>query len=111
MRVVRKRFRLPTPQSPFRRHEDGREVCFANDLGRAEYQRRKQLLWADQQGICAHCSQRMALDDTRMTHGAWEGKLRDDRLVDGKGRKNELVHKGCLRAWHNVAGPDTGAER
>jgi hypothetical protein len=102
MRFVRKRFVLQTPEPPFRRYEDGREVCFANDVGRAEYQRRKQLLWADQQGNCLHCNERMALDDTRMTHGDWEEKrLRDDRMVDGKGERNGLVHKACLRAYHS----------
>ncbi len=104
MRYQRKRFRLPTQEKPFRRYEDGREVCFANDLGRAEYQRRKQLMWAEQSGECLHCHERMALNDTRMIHGDWEDKrLRDDRMVDGKGERNALVHKACLRAYHAAA--------
>lgn len=103
MRYQRKRFRRPVTEKPFRRFEDGREICYANDVGRAEYQRRKQLLWQDQAGLCVHCSERMALDDTRMTGGAWEGALRDDRLRGDDGKKiNELVHKGCLRAWHTA---------
>jgi hypothetical protein len=100
MRYQRKRFTRPVQEQAVRRFEDGREVCLANDVGRAEYQRRKQLLWAEQSGNCDHCTERMALDDTRMTNGAWEGLLRDDRMVNGKGEKNRLVHKACLRAWH-----------
>lgn len=103
MRYTRKRFTLPAQEAAFRRYDDGREVCFANDVGRAEYERRRQFMWADQSGICLHCNERMALNDTRMTHGDWEEKrLRDDRLVDGKGEKNGLVHKGCLRAYHSL---------
>lgn len=104
MRYMRKRCRARVPELPYRRYEDGREVCFANDAGRAEYERRRQLIWGEQNGVCVHCHQRMALNDTRMTHGNWEDKrLRDDRLVDGKGEKNALVHKGCLRAFHTVS--------
>ena len=92
MRVVRKRFKTPTPEQPFRRYEDGREVCYANDVGRAEYQRRKQLMWAEQHGECLHCHERMALNDTRCIHGDWEdARLRDDRLIDGKGAVTFLV--------------------
>lgn len=104
MRYTRKRFSLPVPEAPFRRYEDGREVCFKNDPGRAEYERRRQWMWAEQKGVCVHCEERMSLNDTRMTHGDWEptGQQRDDRLVNGKGERNELVHKACLRAWHTV---------
>jgi hypothetical protein len=103
MRYQRKRFKLPTIELAFRRFDDGREVCFANDVGRAEYERRRQQMWTDQGGNCLHCNERMALNDTRMTHGDWEDKrLRDDKMVDSKGEKNGVVHKGCLRSWHTA---------
>lgn len=82
-------------------------MCLANDAGHAEYQRRKQLLWAEQSGLCDHCNERMALDDTRMTGGDWEprGQKRDDRLYGENDKKiNTLVHKSCLRPWHDARG-------
>lgn len=102
-RYVRKRLLVTAPSHPFKRLEDGREVCLANEAGRAEYLRRKQLCWQEQRGLCSHCSGRMSLLDTRLTGGDWSetGQQRDDRLIDKQGRRvNELVHKGCLRAWH-----------
>ena len=89
-----------------RREEGGREVCQANAVGRAEYTRRKQLLWERQGGRCAAvgCQQRLSLLDARMTGGNWEptGQLRDDRIEAGSDGKpiNELVHKACLAAYH-----------
>jgi hypothetical protein len=106
-RYQKKRFVAPKTASPVR-VVDGREICLGNAAGRAEYRRRKQLLWEEQQGQCAlhSCACRMTLDDTRMTGGEWSEsdppQLRDDRLVDRRtGRAiNYLVHKGCLRRWH-----------
>ena len=89
-----------------RRYDDGREVCLANEEGRAEYTRRKQLVWERQLGICAlhHCGRRMSLQECRLTGGDWEltGQLRDDRIEEYKYGKpaNQLVHKDCLRKWH-----------
>ena len=105
MRPTRKRFVQRQRPSAVKRHEDGREVCLGNGQGRAEYVRRKEFLWQQQRGLCAlsTCRQRMHLLDTRMTGGDWEatGQQRDDRITDEKGGQiNELVHKGCLRAWH-----------
>jgi hypothetical protein len=90
--------------SAVRRWDDGRECCYNNPAGRAEYQHRKQLLWGEQRGVCAHCGARMPLNETRLTHGDWEDKQkRDDRLRDENGSKvNFLVHKSCLRAWHSA---------
>ena len=115
MRYVRRRLRAREPESlgrtaAIRRWEDDREVCLNNSAGRAEYQRRKQLAWEDQRGICAllSCRTRMLLNETRFTHGDWgpTGQKRDDRLVNSKGEKNELVHKDCLRAWHEGQSAD-----
>lgn len=108
MRFLRKRFRQTSsqPAEPLtRRFDDGREVCLGNTAGRAEYQRRKQLLWQDQQGWCAvaTCQNRMTLADARMTGGSWmpTNQLRDDRLTDTAGKPlNKLVHKACQVAWH-----------
>lgn len=100
------RLQIQAIQTAFRRHDDGREVCLANPEGRAEYVRRKQLRWQEQRGICAlsTCGGRMSLDECRFTGGNWEptGRLRDDRIgVDKNGKPiNELVHKDCLRTWH-----------
>jgi len=78
-----------------------------NPPGRAEYIRRKQLLWAEQQGQCAldSCPNggRIGIEESRMTGGNWEptGQLRDDRLHSGGGKKlNYLVHKACMTEWH-----------
>lgn len=105
MRYLRKRFRLTRPVPATRRYDDGREVCLANEAGRAEYQRRKQLLWSEQSGFCAlpDCGQRMSLIDARMTGGNWQAteQLRDDRLgLNANGQKiNQLVHKSCMALW------------
>lgn len=90
---------------PFRTFDDGREICLNNADGRAEYQNRKQQIWAMQRGRCAlpDCQKRMSLLDCRLTMGDWEptGQLRDDRIYGASGKQmNELVHKACLRAWH-----------
>jgi hypothetical protein len=99
----------PRTEPSVRREEDGREICQANAVGRAEYTRRKQLLWADQGGCCATegcpvAGRRLSLLDARMTGGNWEptGQLRDDRIEAGSDGKpiNELVHKACLAAYH-----------
>lgn len=122
MRVLRSRFRNPglTAAHPShaatRRLDDGREVCLANEAGRAEYEARRRELWQRQQGLCAlaTCQQRMALADTRLTHGDWAetGQLRDDRLIDKQGVPiNHLVHKGCLRAWHRQQAGQAGQAR
>ncbi len=109
MRKIRRRFRLTRPVPTTRRYDDGREVCLANEAGRAEYQRRKQLLWAEQDGHCAlpSCGLRMSLLEARMTHGNWQaiGQLRDDRLGLDKNEKpiNQLVHKGCMAKWFELA--------
>jgi hypothetical protein len=129
MRYVRRRPRPREPEtlgraSAVRRYDDGREVCLANLAGRAEYQRRKQLLWEGQSGLCAYCQLRMTLAACRLTGGAWQGGqrtgqrgdpqstvcLRDDRLLNDKGEKiNELVHKDCLRGWHESRGSTTAS--
>lgn len=104
MRHFRKRFvpavgRVSQAPSAVRRFDDGREVCLSNDLGRAEYQSRKQQLWIAQDGLCAlaTCAGRMTLADSRLTGGDWQptSQLRDDRP-----ERNSLVHKSCLEAWH-----------
>lgn len=101
----------PTPIFPAVRHfDDHREICLNNLSGRTEYDRRKQLLWEQQDGRCEHCGGRMRLTDCRLTHGSWTEQerdgylvLRDDRLQDRQGRQvNWLVHKGCLRDWHKL---------
>src|ERR1035437_2925603 len=108
MRKLRRRFRLTRPAPAIRRHDDGRAVCLANEAGRAEYQRRKQLLWAGQSGFCAliSCRQRMSLLEARMTHGNWQAinQLRDDRLGLNADKKpiNQLVHKGCMAQWFEL---------
>ena len=112
MRYVRRRPRAREPESlgrtvAVRRDHAGRECCLNNPAGRAEYQRRKQLLWEEQGGLCAleTCRQRMSLAGCRMTGGSWQatGQTRDDRLQDREGRKiNELVCKDCLRGWHEA---------
>ena len=104
-RYVKKRFIAPRTPSPVR-VVDGREICLGNAEGRAEYRRRKQLLWGHQQGACHHCGFRMALLETRMTGGDWAEstppQLRDDRLEDRRGVPlNHLVHKECLRKFHS----------
>lgn len=102
MRYFAKRFKQPSSQAAeplVRRFDDGREVCLSSPAGHAEYQRRKQLLWEGQAGLCVlpGCGQRMSLADARLTGGDWGGvQLRDDRLA-----KNSLVHKRCQAAWHN----------
>lgn len=103
-RYVKKRFIAPRAASPVRVVE-GREICLGNAAGRAEYRRRKQRLWEHQQGACHHCGFRMSLLDTRMTGGDWSEsappQLRDDRLEDRRGVPiNHLVHKDCLRKFH-----------
>lgn len=90
-----------------RRLEDGREICLANAAGRAEYSRRKQQLWEEQDGLCAlsTCRRRLSLLSCRLTGGAWAatGQLRDDRLRGPEGEKlNELVCKDCLKEWHRL---------
>jgi len=103
MRPTRKRFVQRQRPNSVKRLEDGREICLSNGQGRAEYVRRKEFLWQQQGGLCAlsTCRQRMSLLATRMTGGDWEetGQQRDDRLTNAKG--GQLVHKGCLRAWHD----------
>ena len=88
-----------------RREEGGREVCQANAVGRAEYTRRKQLLWERQGGRCQSCQMRMTIPDARMTGGDWQptGQLRDDRIEasDGSRQVNWLVHKACLQRYHD----------
>lgn len=108
-RYVKKRFVSPKSPAIVRVLEGGREICLGNAAGRAEYRRRKQLLWGRQQGICAlqSCALRMALLDTRMTGGEWSEsdppQLRDDRLEDRQGVPlNHLVHKECLRKFHEL---------
>lgn len=109
-RYVKKRFIAPRTPSPVRVLEGGREICLGNAAGRAEYRRRKQLLWEAQQGACHHCGFRMPLLDTRMTGGDWAEsyppQLRDDRLEDRRGVPiNHLVHKDCLRKFHELRSP------
>jgi hypothetical protein len=114
MRPTKKRFVQRQRPNSVKRHEDGREVCLSNGQGRAEYVRRKEFLWQQQGGLCAlpACRQRMSLLDTRMTGGDWAltEQQRDDRLgFNSEGRQiNELVHKGCLRAWHEQAAASAG---
>ena len=96
-----------SPTQAVRKYDDGREVTLANAAGRAEYVRRKQLLWEEQHGSCAYCQQKMSLLACRLTGGRWtepgEEQNRDDRLVDREGRKiNCLVCKDCLRDWHSA---------
>jgi len=107
MRYMRKRFRQAPQEPATRRYDDGREICLNNPPGRAEYIRRKQLLWAEQQGQCAldSCPNggRIGIEESRMTGGNWEptGQLRDDQLHSGGGKKlNYLVHKACMTEWH-----------
>jgi hypothetical protein len=105
MRYYRRRFRRHEAEPTVRRYDGGREVCLANEAGRAEYMRRKQLLWEDQAGQCAQCHLRMWLLETRMTGGSWgpTGQQRDDRLRTDDGRVvNRLVHKVCLGDWHRA---------
>src|SRR5271155_5810286 len=104
-RYVKKRFIAPRTPSPVR-VVDGREICLGNEAGRAEYRRRKQLLWEAQAGACHHCHCRMSILETRMTGGDWAEsvppQLRDDRLADRRGVPlNHLVHKECLRKFHD----------
>lgn len=102
--------------SPVAVTDDGRECCRNNAVGHAEYTRRKQLLWEQQDGRCEHCGERMRLDDCRLTHGSWTEMqqqgylvLRDDRLHDREGRQvNWLVHKSCLRDWHRSRSAASG---
>lgn len=96
-------FRAKIAKPTTRRFDDGREVCLNNADGRQEYESRKQQAWAMQQARCRVCQLRMSLAECRLTGGNWEptGQLRDDRLTDGLGRQvNFLVHKHCLRSWH-----------
>lgn len=106
-RYQKKRFIAPKTASPVRVLEGGREICLGNAPGRAEYRRRKQLLWGHQQGLCHHCGLRMSLLETRMTGGDWAEsdppQLRDDRIEDRRGVPlNHLVHKECLRKFHEL---------
>jgi hypothetical protein len=104
-RYIKKRFIAPRTSSPVR-VVDGREICLGNEAGRAEYRRRKQILWGHQRGACHQCGGRMSLLETRMTGGDWSEsdppQLRDDRIEDRRGVPiNHLVHKECLRKFHD----------
>jgi hypothetical protein len=109
MRPPRIQF-LPSRAETIRRTESGAEVCLNNPAGRAEYERRKQGVWARQQGLCAQCHGYCSLEDSRLTSGEWQGSQeRDDRITAA----TRVVHKRCLPKWHekrNGSGIENGNE-
>jgi hypothetical protein len=80
--------------------EDGREICLQNADGRAEYKRRKMLMWQRQSGLCSLGKEPIRLIDGEFEHaeGRTSGR-RDDRIVDEKG--NPINSLACRK--HNRA--------
>jgi hypothetical protein len=81
-----------------RKYPDGREVCCSTPQGRAEYERRKWLMFERQKGLCCICFHEMrCLELVTFEHGAGRGmgsSHRDDR-VDVPG--NGAAHLFCNR--------------
>lgn len=76
----------------------GREVCAETPLGRREYRRRTEEMWARQNGICSICNRPMRMEEATFEHDdcrGMAGSHRDDRTeIDGK-PYNSAAHGLC----------------
>ena len=80
-------------------HPDQREVCDTRTKrGLAEYQRRREIMFVRQKGICTECNQPMMLDSCTFDHELPRGMgaaHRDDRIEINGEPFNSAVHLKC----------------
>jgi hypothetical protein len=80
-------------------YRDGREVCVDSPAGWREYKRRVKAMLERQEGRCALCGRRLALNDATFEHQRRRGMgaaWRQDAIRDAKGNPlNSAAHWIC----------------